>query len=165
MKQLRTESIACAASWVAAYVLTGFAFTSNLDGGWLLFAAPASWLVAIVLTLLLLDLKQRNLSWVFLAIVPFGWGFLLSLAPLVPGQPSARSGKSGAGRILTGAFLGVCGLIFLASACAGLYFSLRPSTYPNVTERVSAIPVFLCFLFIGLIWSRFAIRTARGLEG
>ncbi len=164
MKYNKGGHVAFAASWIAAYALTAFAFTSNLDSAWLLFLAPAAWLAGIVLTLWLLDLKQRSLSWVFLAIVPFGWAFLLSLSP--PSQEtSVGRGGIRAGRLVTATFLGICGLVFLTSAFAVLYLGLKPAAYPNTTERVTAMPVFLCFLLIGLIWSRFAIRKARGLEG
>ncbi len=164
MKHTKGANIAFAASWLAAYALTAFAFTSNLDTAWLLFLAPAAWLAGIVLTLWLLDLKQRSLSWVFLAIVPFGWVFLLSLSPS-PRETTPGGGGVRAGRVVTATFLAVCGLVFMASAFAGLYFSLKPAAYPNAVERVTAMPVFLCFLLIGLIWGRFAIRKARGLEG
>ncbi len=164
MKHNNGASLAFACSWIAAYALTAFAFTSSLDSAWLLFLAPAAWLAGIVLTFWLLDLKQRSLSWVFLAIVPFGWAFLLSLST-PPRESSVGGGGTRPGRVVTATFLAICGLVFLASAFAGLYFSLKPAAYPNVTERVTAMPVFLCFLLIGLIWGRFAIRKARGLEG
>ncbi len=164
MKYKKGAAVVFAASWVAAYALTAFAFTSNLDGAWLLFLTPAAWLAGIVLTLWLLDLKQRSLSWVFLAVLPFGWAVLLSLSSTHRESLAAVSGV-GAARLVTSAFLAVCGLVFLASAFAGLYFSLRPAEYPNAIERATAMPVFLCFLLIGLIWERFAIRKARGLEG
>ncbi len=164
MKQLTTASAAFAASWAAAYVLTGLAFTSSMDGSWLLFSAPAAWLLAIVLTLWMLELKGRGLSWVFLVIAPFGWLVLLLLRSKIPGQPSTGREGSAAARIFTSVFLGMCSLVFIGSASAGIYFNLRPSAYPAVIQKVTAVPVSVCFFLIGLIWARFAVRKARGLE-
>jgi len=167
MKYLRDSNTVVAAGWVGAYVLTGLAFVDvvpNYAGIWLVLLPPAAWLLAILLTLWMLDRKKRNLLWVFLAIIPFGWVALLPLGTTVPGQPSADRQRLGTRGVLTVVFLAICSLVFLGTATAGMYFNLRASTYSGMIQKATAIPVFLCFFVIGLVWGRFATRVARRLE-
>jgi hypothetical protein len=167
MKHLRDSDFVVAAGWVGAYVLTGLAFVDVIPsyaGVWLVLLPPAAWLLAILLTLWMLDRKSRSLFWVFLAIIPFGWVVLLPLRTASLGQPSVDGQRLGTRGVLTVVFLAICSLVFLGTATAGMYFNLRPSTYSGMVQKATAIPVFFCFFVIGLVWGRFATRVARRLE-
>ncbi len=167
MKYLRHSNVPFTAGWVGAYVLTGLAFVDvvpDYAGIWLVILPPAVWLLAILLTLWMLDRKNRSLLWVFLVIVPCGWLFLLPLRTTVSRQPVAEREPLGARAVLTVVLLAICSLVFLGSAVEGMYFNLRPAPYSGTIQKATAIPVFLCFFSIGLIWGRHATRIARGLE-
>jgi hypothetical protein len=167
MKYLRDSNVLFTAGWLGAYIITGLAFVNvvpNYGGVWLVILPPAAWLLAILLTLWMLDCKHRSLSWVWLVLVPFGWVVLLPLGAIVPGRLTVDRKQLGARTVLTVVFLAICSLVFLGSASTGMYFNLRPSAYSGMVQKTTAVSVFLAFFCIGLVWARLAIRIARGLE-